>query len=205
MLSTDHYDLIKNSLLGSLFEDFEFPVTVTNSANRLIYVNRAFAKLYGYKQDQVIGLSPKILIPKNFELKYIIELQRQVMVRKKPYTCELVNITQRGREFPIFLLVTPLQPITGNNAVAHLAICCDPNKKAVLMNALLGHVGNFAYTYDSKIKPKKAKLKSYQRGDRQAEIVKLAQLGYSTKEIAGIMGISVSTVGFVKWKMAKKQ
>ena len=73
------------------------------------------------------------------------------------------------------------------------------------MNALLGHVGNFAYTYDSKIKPKKAKLKSYQRGDRQAEIVKLAQLGYSTKEIAGIMGISVSTVGFVKWKMAKKQ
>jgi PAS domain S-box-containing protein len=204
MLSSDHYNLIKNSLLGSLLEGFEYPITITSSAYRLIYANKAFCKTYGYKVEQIIGLSPKILVPKHTDSKMVIDIQRQVMVRKKPYIGELINMTSRNKEFPIFLLLTPLIPLSSNFPVAHLAATCDPSKKEALMMSFLSHVGNFTYTYNTNIKHKKIQLKSYQRGDRQAEIVKLSHLGYSTKEIASVMGISVSTVGFVKWKMAKK-
>jgi DNA-binding NarL/FixJ family response regulator len=36
---------------------------------------------------------------------------------------------------------------------------------------------------------------------RQSAILKLCRMGFSTKEIAHIMGVSPSTVGVVRWRL----
>jgi len=204
MLSTDHYLLIKKSLLGEIFDGFEYPCNVISSGYRIIYANRAFCRYYGYKIDQVIGLSPKVLLPKNYQPKKITDLQKQIIIRKKPFVGEIVNVNSQGRESVVFLKVVPITPLSSSYPVAHVSISCDRAKKDAMLISLLGRVSNFAYTYDLKAPRALPKIKSYQRGDRQTEIVKMSDLGYSTKEIAAVMGISVSTVGFVKWKMANK-
>jgi PAS domain S-box-containing protein len=204
MLSADHCTLIKQSLLGELFDGFGYPCNVLSSAYRIVYVNRAFCRFYGYKLEQVIGLSPKVLLPRNFQSKKITDIQKHIIVKKKPHVGEIGNVTAKGSEIKVFIVIIPIVPIKSNNPVAHLSVCCIPEKKEAMLLSLLEHVSNFTYLYNKQVKREEIKIKSYQRGDRQAEIMKLTHLGYSTKEIAGIMGISISTVGFVKWKMSDK-
>jgi len=204
MLSADHYLLVKRSLLGEIFDGFGYPCNVISSGYRIVYVNRAFCRFYGYKLDQVIGLSPKVLLPKNFHSKKLNDIQKQIITKKKPYVGEIDNVTIKGRDIKIFLKIIPIIPVRSNNPVAHLSVCCDAGKKDAMLLSLLDHISNFTYQYDKRVKREEVKIKSYQRGDRQSEIMKLTHLGYSTKEIASMMGISISTVGFVKWKMSDK-
>jgi PAS domain S-box-containing protein len=204
MLSSEHYSLVKRSLLGELFDGFGYPCNVISSGYRIVYANRAFCKFYGYKLDQVIGLSPKVLLPRNFHAKKLADLQKHIIIKKKPYVGEIENVTLKGREVKVFLKIIPIVPIRSNTPVALLSVCCDIAKKDSMLLSLVDHVSNFTYSYDKRLKREEIKIRSYQRGDRQNEIIKLSQLGYSTKEIAAFMGISVSTVGFVKWKMANK-
>jgi len=205
MLSSELYSLVKRSLLGELFDGFGYPCNVISSGYRIIYANRAFCKFYGYKLDQIIGLSPKVLLPRNFHTKKLADLQKHIFVKKKPYVGEIENVTLKGRDVKVFLKIIPIVPIRSNAPVALLSVCCDIAKKDAMLLSLVDHVSNFTYSYDKRVKREEIKIRSYQRGDRQNEIIKLSQLGYSTKEIAAIMGISVSTVGFVKWKMANKR
>ena len=205
MLSSDHYNIVKNSLLGQMFDGFEYPCNVISSAYRIVYVNKAFCKFYGYKLEQILGLSPKVLLPRNYQPKKILELQHLIIIKKKPFWGLFSNVHASGRELTVFLKVVPIITEASPHPVAHLSICCDVPKKEAMLLSLLSHISNFTYSYDSKVKRITPKISSYRRGDRQSEIIKLTKLGYSTKEIAGMMGITTSTVGFVKWKLSIKK
>ena len=52
--------------------------------------------------------------------------------------------------------------------------------------------------------PARLHSKAFRKGDRMREIMRLTQMGYSTKEVAHFMDIAPNTVAQVKWRLSKR-
>ena len=198
----EHHRLVKQSALARLFDEFEFPVTFTNSGNRFVYVNRAFLTFYRYSEAAIIGLSPRVLMPRNFCQKRLAKIDATVAGRKLPWEGTLPNVTADGKLVSIQLLAVPINPTVSPLSSGYLGITCEEGQKHRLTGELLKHLGSFALNLALPTLPK-SKEGSYRRGDRQKEVMRLSQMSYSAKEIGTIMGIAASTVANVRWKLTQ--
>ncbi|HHY72402.1 MAG TPA: EAL domain-containing protein [Bacillus bacterium] len=59
-MKTTLVDMRKN-LLVDVFDNINYAMTVTDSQNKILFINSAFTQLTGYQEDEVIGKNPKIL------------------------------------------------------------------------------------------------------------------------------------------------
>ncbi len=82
-------------------------VVMSDDNRKIIFVNEAFRKSYGYSNEEIIGQSPLIL---NSD-KNDPGLQEQIneATRKGGWTGELINKSKDGREFPIFLSTSRIE------------------------------------------------------------------------------------------------
>ena len=184
-----------------LFDAFPFPVDVTDPGNRILYVNRAFREFYGYGEREVLGLVPHFLVPPEFDRRRLVENVQALAEQRQTFSGIQSNVTSSGQQVEVFLVGLPVDVIPGAPPLGFVYVACLPERKDEMMLALtrlalgasLGSGGLLAF--EDGAKPR--------RGDRQKAIVKLSGLGYSTKQIAAMMGLAVSTVGYVKWKMKR--
>ncbi len=79
---------------------------------RIVYVNDAFERRTGYKREEVLGKSPRILQGPNTQRE---ELNRigAAMQNWQPVRAELINYTKTGEEFWIELDIAPVKDETG--------------------------------------------------------------------------------------------
>ena len=89
-----------NILARALTEISEF-VVMTDENQRIIFVNDAFCKCYGYTFNEIIGRKSEVLDSD----KNPAGLQKQIFEESKKggWNGELINKTKYGREFPIYL------------------------------------------------------------------------------------------------------
>lgn len=75
--------------------------------HRIVYVNEAFCRMTGYRMDEVIGKSPKILQGPKSDFK---ELKRLSRALDKWKTCEIstINYKKSGEEFWVNFTVSPV-------------------------------------------------------------------------------------------------
>jgi PAS domain S-box-containing protein len=81
-------------------------VTITDLDDRLIFVNDAFLKTYGYARDEVIGKNIDIVRSAKNDPKFITEVMAGS--HSGSWSGELMNRKKDGTEFPIHLSTTVL-------------------------------------------------------------------------------------------------
>lgn len=100
-------------LLGSYMEHLNDMVVVTDTTTleepgpRIVYVNEAFVRRTGYRRDEVMGRSPRILQGAQTQRSQLDAL-RVAMQTWSPITVELINYTKTGEPFWVELSLTSI-------------------------------------------------------------------------------------------------
>jgi PAS domain S-box-containing protein len=93
---------------------------MTNTHGEMIYVNRAFERMYGYKQSEVLGKNPRILKSGYQDGGFYRKLWANLVANKRQMM-EIINKTKEGKFVVIESSLTPIVD-GGDKQVAYLAI-----------------------------------------------------------------------------------
>lgn len=94
-------------LLAQTIQSIKEIVTITDLEDRLIYINDAFVRTYGYSREEALGKKIGIVWSENNpEGLYEQILQHS---RTKSWNGEVLNKTKEGKEFPIFLRTSQIK------------------------------------------------------------------------------------------------
>jgi len=205
MKVSEHFALLKRSSFAGIFDRFGFPVTLANAHKRFVYANKAFCRYYGYAEKEIVGLCPRVLIPSSFSERQMQEVFRTMEGERKAWAGMIPNRNARGETVMIHLIILPLRPAGGTEVASYFGVSCEPGDQQRLLSSLTTHLIECALRAAVMTPEAKAVGQRRQRGDRQTEVMRLTRMGYSTKEIADMMGNAVSTVAYVRWKMNKRK
>jgi len=108
-------------------------VSITDLNNKLIFVNDAFVKTFGYSREELIGKSMNIVRSQKNPQGLYEEIETQTLTGG--WHGELINRTREGAEFPIFLSTSVVRDEKGN-PVALIGVANDISEQKRLENAL---------------------------------------------------------------------
>ena len=94
-------------LLADAVQSAQEMISVTDSHNRFVFVNRAFLQAYGYTESEVLGKTPDFLHSPRNPRHLLAEVLRQTL--KGNWRGELLNVRKDGTEFPISLTTSPIK------------------------------------------------------------------------------------------------
>lgn len=114
-------DDVNLAMLKVLAENSFDSILVTDAtrAGKIIYANKAFRKLSGYGQDEVIGKTPRILQGRGTDKKVIAELSEALASGRK-FEGKAINFKKNGMPFIMHWRVLPVK--TGGKIRAWVAI-----------------------------------------------------------------------------------
>jgi PAS domain S-box-containing protein len=108
-------------------------VSITDLQNRLIFVNEAFVKTYGYKPEELSGKSLNIIRSQKNPPGLYEEIDRETL--RGGWQGELFNRTRDGVEFPIYLSTSVVRNEAGET-VAFIGVANDITERKRLEDAL---------------------------------------------------------------------
>jgi PAS domain S-box-containing protein len=109
-------------------------VSITDYQNRIIFVNNAFCRTYGYTSEEIIGKNISI-IRAPLSRKYSSEEILSGTIQGG-WTGELINIKKDGTEFPIELSTSQIKDENGN-PVALIGIAVDITERKKVQMELI--------------------------------------------------------------------
>ena len=187
--------------LDQLLEDFPFPASLTDPAHRFVHVNPAFAKVFGWTRDQIVGLPVAVLLPRNFSDDQLAGIIARIADADAGWNGVISQSRRDERLIRMHCRTFPVKPSASRGAVLNLGIHARegemPRAETALVALLSGGVLNLT-TGTVSLRSQRA------RRTRGEEICRLAALGYSRKEISSMMKISVSTVGVVLFRAKRR-
>ncbi len=112
----------RNHMLAHALASADECISITDSDDRILYVNGAFLRIYGYREDELLGQHIEILRSARTPLK----LQREILPATIAgnWSGELWNRTKDGREFPISLTTSAVYD-EGARKIALVGIARD--------------------------------------------------------------------------------
>lgn len=191
--------LLRHGPWQRILATYPYPAALTNARHAFLYINPAFATFYGKRLTEVIGLTPWILMPREYGVQEVKALRRDLIKGSGIWTGPFVNVNAAGKRVRIYLVVLALRGRMNHEPIAYLSLAAPEKEGPQLLPALARHLGEF--WLEQAASGKLPKAHEPQRGERQEEVLRLTRMGYSTKEVATFMGIATSTVANVKWKL----
>ena len=113
-------------------EDCFEPIMITDTQGLLVYVNPAWVKTYGYKRDEAIGQSPRILRTKYQDQNFYRGLWQQILDPAVGFwRGELVNCAKDGTLVTVLLTITPYRDPRdpGGPVMGYMGIAVDLTSK----------------------------------------------------------------------------
>jgi diguanylate cyclase (GGDEF)-like protein/PAS domain S-box-containing protein len=84
------------------------PILITDSSNKIVELNPAFTALTGYGQDELCGLSPRVLASEHTSAETYRQLWSD-LAESGVWQGELFNRTKDGRFFPVLALISAIR------------------------------------------------------------------------------------------------
>jgi PAS domain S-box-containing protein len=87
-----------------------------DASNKIVMVNAQFEKMFHYRQDEIIGKGLDVLVPDHFKKshnKMVKGFFKQPDVRSMGSHLEIYAINKNGEEFPVDIILSPLQTDEG--------------------------------------------------------------------------------------------
>jgi PAS domain S-box-containing protein len=109
-------------MLAHTIESIGEAVSITDIENRILYVNKAFCSIYGYREDELIGESIEIVRSPNDRVTTVPTILGST--KKGGWSGELLNRRKDGSEFIAYLATSVVQNDQGN-AVALVGVAQD--------------------------------------------------------------------------------
>lgn len=87
------------------------PICITDLEDRFTFINRAFKKIYGYSEAEILGKKPDIL----FSERNPAALMREILenTRTGGWQGEVIDKRKDGTEFPVFLSTSEIKDEKG--------------------------------------------------------------------------------------------
>ena len=109
-------------------------VSITDQNNKVIFVNRAFCKTYGYSEDEIIGKDISLLRSSRDKVHTAEKILTNTITGG--WNGELINIRKDGSEFPIELSTSPIIDEHGK-PVALIGIAVDITERKKVQDELI--------------------------------------------------------------------
>ena len=126
----------KIKLLAHSLEGISECVSITDTDDRIIYVNESFLKTYGYTESELIGESIYIVRPAELDHVQVRHILPKTV--EGGWQGEIMNIRKDGTRFPILLSTSALKDENGK-LIALIGVALDITEmrktKEELMNA----------------------------------------------------------------------
>lgn len=114
-------------LSGKVFEHSTEGIMITDSQNLIVSVNRAFTRITGYEQHEVIGKSPSLLASQRHDADFYQNMWHSINVMGH-WQGDVWNKTRDGKLYPQWLSITAI--MDNDNQVTHyLAVFLDITEK----------------------------------------------------------------------------
>ncbi len=94
-------------------------IVITDMDDRILFVNKAFEKTYGYDQRELVGKHVRVLRPASYA-----DISITSPTLEGGWQGELINKRKDGSEFPIYLSTSVVRD-EGGKAVALVGVCSD--------------------------------------------------------------------------------
>jgi PAS domain S-box-containing protein len=121
------------SMLAHAVKSVTECVSITDMQNKLIFVNDAFIKTYGYTPEELMGKSLNIIRSQKNPISLLKDIEQATI--GGGWQGELINRTRDGKEFPIFLSTSVVKNESGE-PVALIGVATDITERKQLENAL---------------------------------------------------------------------
>jgi len=119
-------------LFATIFENLNECITVTDKDHKIFYVNEAFKKLYGYKEEEYLGKTVDFLRTDN-DPEYLKKIKKAT--NNGGWSGEIMNRKKDGTVFPIELSTTRIYD-KEKNIIARIGIVKDITNKKKIQNEL---------------------------------------------------------------------
>jgi PAS domain S-box-containing protein len=181
-------EAIRNSRLGRVLEDFPHPTTVANGQNLLIHVNPAFTSFYGWSEPEILGLTPRLLVDRSFPEQELRKIKRRISTAPTSWCGTLENITKEGKRLLVRLWTLRLRPEPGLPRLFHLGVTVPASSDLRPEDELTARLAGAVLAERRLPQPGTKRL------SRVQQIRNFRTLGYSTKEIADILGVAPNSI-----------
>ncbi len=113
----------KLALYAKVFENSEEAIIISDAQNRIISVNRAFTRITGYSQEEVVGRNPKLLSSGKQDRDFYEEMWRSIR-NSGQWQGEIWNRRKSGEIYPEWLSISTEKNDRGELS-NHIAIFTD--------------------------------------------------------------------------------
>lgn len=179
---------IRNSRLGRVLEEFPHPSTVANGHNLLVYVNPAFTSLYGWEEREVLGLTPRFLVDRAFPEKELVRIKREITEAPTQWCGHIENVTKSRRKLLVRLWAMRVRPEHALPYLYYLGLTVPVVSNARPEEELTSRFAGFLL-YD-----RHDQRPGIEHLSRSQQIENFRALGYSTKDIAQILGVAPNSI-----------
>jgi len=139
----------KMRLLSHTVESLAECVSITDTTDRIIFVNKAFEELYGYKQEEIIDKNISIVSSPNNDPQLIHSILPATL--NGGWKGEVINRRKNGTEFPVFMTTSVLVDDKGE-VVALVGVATDITKRKDVEKQLKKYSEDLKRSNDAKDK-----------------------------------------------------
>ena len=126
---------ISDKYIRKAFSQSEYPINVTDTEGRIMAVNNAYLKLYGFEDmEQVIGKNQRI-IRNSSTPKETYETMWKTISQNKVWKGELINQNINGKELPVYLSIYPI--FDDEEKIGYMGFTFDRSQQVELEQQLL--------------------------------------------------------------------
>jgi PAS domain S-box-containing protein len=179
---------IRSSRLGRVLEEFPYPSTVANGHNLLVYVNPAFSSLYGWEEHEVLGLTPRFLVDRAFPERDLARIKREITGAPTHWCGHIENVTKSRKKLLVRLWAMRVRPDHALPYLYYLGLTAPAASDAKPEEEFTSRLAG------SLLAQRHGERKGTDRLSRSQQIENFRALGYSTKDIAQILGVAPNSI-----------
>ncbi len=114
-------------------EDSSEAIMISDRKGRLVYVNPAWSRIYGFSKEEAVGQTPRLLHSGMQSDEFYAEMWAKILDPKvAAWKGELINKSKDGTLVPVFLTITPFRDRGTGEILGHMGIAVDISQRKEL-------------------------------------------------------------------------
>ena len=116
----------QNQMMSHTLKSINECISITDTDNKLLFINEAFSKTYGYTAKEIIGKNISLVRSPNNKPQDVNQIMD--LTKKDGWQGELLNLRKDGSEFPVLLSTTQIKD-ENEKVIGLVGVAMDISKR----------------------------------------------------------------------------